>query len=113
MFRKKKPETLEQAVAKVKRQPEPQKTPEQVEAEKIVARGELIKRLGQEAGMWRVFAAGCKPGREIYEHPLYCGWEVGLLHVAMNEDTTPMWLEFANNMADHADRKLKEALCIC
>lgn len=40
-----------------------ERTPEQVEADKIIARGERIKQLGEEAGMWRPQSAEVRAER--------------------------------------------------
>ena len=85
-----------------------ERTPEQVEADKIIARGERIKQLGEEAGMWRAFSAGCKDGRHLFEH-LHLGYGLDApprLAVRMDVETAVLWREFAQKMADHADKRL-------
>lgn len=113
MFKRKEKTTNpgEQVQAKA---PEPTRTVAEVEAEKAIARGRRIKQLSDEAVMWRNFAVDCKAGREIYEYPGRHLWDgeftVARLSVLMDEDTAPLWVAFANQMAVERERRLKDLL---
>lgn len=98
----------------------PNKPPEMTEAQRVIARGERVKALSGELTMWRGFAAGCRPGRHIYESPslsmAHYAMSNGLVHyeatlsATMDEDTAPMWAAFAGQMADRCERRLKDVL---
>jgi hypothetical protein len=98
----------------VKEPVEPPKSPAMIEAEKAIARGERIKKLSDEAEMWRKFAGGCKPGRSLFEDIgllLYaCAPFPQRLRTSMDEDSAPLWAAFANQMADERERRLKDVL---
>jgi hypothetical protein len=98
-------------VAEVK--PAPVETkPEPTEAEKIIAKGQRLKALSDEAAMWRAFATGCKGGRWLVEHIGYYGLRdvAPRLEVTMDDDSARLWAEFAIRMAEERERRLKDIL---
>jgi hypothetical protein len=98
-------------VAEVKAAPVETK-PEPTEAEKIIAKGQRLKALSDEAAMWRAFATGCRGGRWIMEHTGYYGLmePAPRLSVTMDDDSARLWAEFAVRMAEERERRLKEIL---
>jgi hypothetical protein len=98
-------------VAEVKSAPVEPK-PEPTEAEKIIAKGQRLKALSDEAAMWRAFATGCKAGRWLMEHIGYYGMgdPAPRLSVTMDDDSARLWSEFAVRMAEERERRLKDIL---
>jgi hypothetical protein len=91
---------------------EPQKSPEQLEADRIIARANRLEKLGNEAAMWRAFATGCKDGRWLMEECLsYLRREdEPRLNIRMDADTAPMWKDFALRMAADRESRLRDML---
>jgi hypothetical protein len=112
-----KPADEDKAMAAAEVQP-PARSPEQIEAEKAIARGERLKRLSQEVAMWRGFASGCKPGRWIMEthNSAYGGLSCGTaapLQAYLDEDTALLWSAFAERMACDRERRMRDVLGGC
>jgi hypothetical protein len=79
-------------------------------AEREANRGALIKRLADEASMWRKFAAKCKNGAWLATGGLGYHSEFPNLGVQMDEITSPAWRDFAERMANQAETRLREIL---
>jgi hypothetical protein len=79
-------------------------------AEREATRGALIKRLADEAAMWRKFSTNCRNGAKLWTS--YLGWseDLPVLDMRMDEITTSSWKDFAARMAAQSETRLREIL---